>query len=327
MGIMVVTDRYFYRLTKTVTPTNGTYVVHLVATVDINGVPTEMPLPVPFGELDVFINGKVGIPGIDYVYTHPAITLCSKEHFVTSDYEAKEQKIEIRFTGFCDENLRPRCMDDVGYVIHNRLSRNRRYDVRNDRVNKVVLAGRSYPSSILTFDEDSDALPNATSAINGLPYMVRDTHIPYRDYVRNRSSYDMREFAVRMDNAVEDYLTLHLPHKPITETMTIIRRYRLFSPFLNSIIHDLKENIITDEDVNNALSHPQLETLINPYRSLITMEPVFNPLVDERFVIVEPHVYEKPVEISIHKYQFLKRVVDVYLEGKVSLNHHVKYVV
>jgi hypothetical protein len=47
------------------------------------------------------------------------------------------------------------------------------------------------------------------------------------------------------------------------------------------------------------------------------MQPDFN------YVVVHPHIANAVLNLTIYQYNFLRRVVNIYLKNRVTLNHFV----
>jgi hypothetical protein len=128
-------------------------------------------LPVPMGELDVWLNGKSLIRGLDYVMDFPKIYIVNKR-YLNQPSGSTIQTIKVRFTGFCDSFMKSDVVDDYGFVEHNFLSNNNRYDIRDDKVMRITVGGMLKTSEDVLFSEEHTGI-NITSANNGLPYLIK----------------------------------------------------------------------------------------------------------------------------------------------------------
>lgn len=92
-------------------------------------------MTIPPRRLDVWLNGHPLIEGLDYHVNWPEVVVVNKQ-YLTSD---ENQLIDIRGQGFCAADLKPEPPREFGFVEHGYLSKDRQYNVRDDKVLSVVL--------------------------------------------------------------------------------------------------------------------------------------------------------------------------------------------
>lgn len=93
---------------------------------------------IPPGALDIWLNGHSLIRDLDYFVNWPEICLVNKEYLVAG----LEQRITIRGTGFCNPDMSLPKADDYGFVSYGQLSKNNRFDIRDDKVMRIVIDGK-----------------------------------------------------------------------------------------------------------------------------------------------------------------------------------------
>jgi hypothetical protein len=230
---------------------------------------------IPFGELDVFLNGKSLIKDINYLMDFPLFTITDKKH-VIGDPKIDEQEITIRFKGHCSRDLKLEPLLETNFIKYGLMSRNSYYNLRDDRVQRIVVDGRVMLKEQLKFSEDDSAvlIPNAE---NGLPYSVRDIIVPVRNFLEE-DTYSYREKSRAIDKMIQDYLTVKNPEPAIDNPNVILKLYELYSPFLNAIIHDLEHGQLRDERIYTNYNNDILEDMLANYLFLLKMDPKSKPL-------------------------------------------------
>jgi hypothetical protein len=73
-------------------------------------------MDVPLGQLDVFLNKRSLIRGLDYFYREGKIIITNKEYL--NDPLRLKQNIHVRFAGFCKKDLSIMEEGDVGFIEH-----------------------------------------------------------------------------------------------------------------------------------------------------------------------------------------------------------------
>lgn len=277
-------------------------------------------MQIPMGELDVFLNGRSLIEDLDYIVKFPQIVIINKEYLV--DPETKPQRITIRFSGFCKKDLTREKCTDSGFIDHGLLSNNNRFDIRDDKVLRIISDGRLYDRSELRFAEDSAGV-SIPYVSNGRPYLIRDIVVPLRGLVKD-NTYVMREKSKTTDKQVGEYMTLKMPNPVFNTPNVISKRYAVFSPFCCKIIHDLKNNVIDITSLYGFYDENDVREKCKPYEPLLDYDPTQEGhKLNEAFVIVHPHYSANVIDLDLHRYTFLKRVVSLYLKDAVDITHFV----
>lgn len=275
-------------------------------------------MPVPMGELAIFLNKRYLIEGVDYFVKFPEVIIINKE-FLNTPRNSADQQIHIRFTGFCDNNLKHRQPEEQGWIIQGLLSKNHSYDVRDDRNMEFVVGGSLIDRSKLTFAETHSGL-GITNPRNGLPYQIRDIVVPMRSFV-GRDTYAYRDEAITVNKAIGDYLSTRIPEPSNNGISAIRKRYEVYSPFLARIIYDLEVGLLPITHISNNLTDGEVIGICKPYEKYLKFDPI-NPEnnVDSDFVIIHPHNDYVVKNLNIIQYRFLTRVVKLYGNGLIELS-------
>lgn len=285
-------------------------------------------LDIPLGNLDIFLNGRSLINGLDYHVDFPRVVITNKEYLI--DAENTPQVIAVRHTGFCDP-VTMQYIDppDAGFIEYGALSTNNRFDVRDDKITRIVINGSLYHRDELQFGED-DFEVRVTDSKNGAPYAIRDVFVPMNAYLDKGTgtyvdpTFVLRQRSQQVDQAISDYLTLKIPEKEPTEPSAIPDLYKTHSPFISRIINDLRKGILTDSRFVEHYSDEFVRSKCAPYEWLLDYDPItINNRPNKNFVVIHPHMFDYYIEMDIYLYRFLNRVVNLYGNGVVDLSSFV----
>jgi len=322
---VVRTDKFYLRQSSPMQSKDGLLEFDLSEKIVVNGKDTWRVLEIPMGELDVFLNGRLLIRGIDYNVHFPRVVIFNKKYRLNDD--TGFENVMYRYRGFCKKDLTHERAEDVGYIKYKAISRNNVFNLKDDRVLRIVVDGRLRRQDELEWSEDGTmvTIPNAQ---NGLPYAVRDIMVPLGNETKfvNKDDYEFREESRIIDKQVSDYLSTKIKDPPTNALNVIPERYPVFSPFLCKIAFDLKWGVIDDSlIVGQHYGQSVIEQLCQPYLYLLKFDPtqVQNKL-DPDYVIVHPTHLFTPIERSIWHYDFLTRVITLYMPDSVEqLNHFI----
>jgi len=278
-------------------------------------------MQIPMGELDVWLNGYSLIEDIDYFLNGVEVVIVNKQYMINP--LTQNQKITVRFTGFCDSALKSSKPKDRGFIEYGMLSHNNRFDIKDDKILRIVAGGKTFDRSSLLFAEDSVGVivPDAS---NGQPYMLRDIVAPLKGMAVS-DTYALRALSLVIDQRVTDYMTIYAPEKVQTGLNVIPKLYELFSPFLCKIIYDLKANDLNNQaTIRGNYSDDDVTALCQPYVYLLLSDPAQSTLkLNENYVIVRPHNLNTSIALDIYQYKFLNRVIKLYYNGVMDVSQFV----
>lgn len=274
------------------------------------------------GELSIFLNGRSLIKDIDYYLAFPRVVIINKEYLVNP--LTATQHLDIRFTGFCNaDGTLNDTEDDKGFIVNQLLSHNNQYDLRDDKVLRIVAGGAVYARSELKFSE-TDSGVTVLDPINGKPYLVQDIVVPTRG-LSVQDTYTLRTQALATDKAVADYMTLKLPEPTFPNPPVIEALYQVYSPFCSRLIFDLVAGVLDDPRMYQQYGTALVLELCKPYEYLLQTDPSQDGLQpDPNFVIVHPHNLMTVVDIGIYQYKFLTMAVKQYLNNTVQLTEFLR---
>lgn len=285
-----------------------------------NNVTTVRPMEIPMGELLVIMNQRILSEGLDYIVDFPEVNILNKEYLRPG--QETEQDFTIVFTGFCKPNLTREVVRDHGFIDHELLSNNNRYDIRDDRVLRIVVGGKLRTRAHLLFAESNSGVivPNA---LNGLPYLIQDIVVPVNGLAVG-TTYDLRQESMVIDSRVSDYLTQLYP--PITfPTPNVIEElHTLYSPFCSKIIMDLANGVLVDSRLLGHYSDLEVREICEPYLPLLEIDPTqLQNAPNSNYVTIHPHIQSNAVILNLYQYRFVQRVIRVFMAGAFDISGHI----
>lgn len=317
--ILVRAADYFLSYDTTIDTMGVTkLLIHQIhATIDYNAVPTDLPLTVPFGRLDVFLNGKSLVRGIDYNLNGNIIVITNKEHLNT--IETTNQSLTIRMHDFCNSDMSVNAIEDFGFVSRGVLSNNNKFDLRDDRVLRFTVNGALKDISELTFYENTVDI-GVPSVLNGKPYQMTESTIPLYDFV-SADTYALKASALAKDAIVRDYMTLKYPITAPSTPSAIATQYKLYSPFINKVIYDLVNNLIDISALGASYTDMQVIAKVQHLEYLLPYDPIYlSTYFDANNCIIHPIISDNTLNVSIDQYRFVDRVIKLYAKRSVSIN-------
>jgi hypothetical protein len=319
--IMIRTDRTFLNYELGIIPSDSIIRFTISELEDRGDGIEHYAMPVPAGELDIFLNGYSLIENIDYYVNFPEVVIVNKS-YLTGAPNTSVQKILVRFTGFCNSDFSRDVADDHGFVIHGTLSHNNRFDIRDDRVMRIIVDGRCLHRDQLYFSELHAGI-SVTNVDNGKPYSIKDIVVPMKDLIAT-NTYDLRNQSIAVDNIVADYMTRFLPQPDRPAPSAITNRHIVISPFIAKVMYDLLTNHYFTLDKLLTINDTKVLELCKPYEQWLEFDPI-NPKfnTDTRFIEIHPHNHYNTVPLNLYQYRFLRRVIDLYARGLVDISHFV----
>ena len=301
----------------TLNPVNGLYRFSVTNTEIISGTTVTHPMTIPPGMLELWLNGRSLIEGLDYFVKWPQVILTNKRYLNQNGAET----ITVKCTGFCNSDMSRETAPDVGFVKYHTLSRNSRFDIRDDKVCNIVVAGARYMRSEVTFAEDDDSI-HINDEVNGWPYAIWSTAIPLRKLI-DVDSQAFREIALGVDKRISDYLTPKIIDRSKDYVDLVPAKYEIVSPFVSNIIEDVRRGVISKDRIHARYTESDIAELVADYLYLLDYEP--SKLgVDLQYVLLHPHTYYGEITVDIYQYTFIDRVIRMYLDDAIDITPFIK---
>ncbi len=285
-----------------------------------DGVTTIRPMQVMMGELLVIMNGCILTEDLDYVVKFPEVHILNKEYLLAGQTTA--QNFTVVFTGFCKADLTREFVRDVGFIDHELLSNNNRYDIRDDRVLRITVGGKLKTRSHLLFAE-TDSGVSVPNALNGLPYLIEDIVVPVNGLATG-TTYDLRQASMVIDENVSNYLTQLHPPPTFSTTNVVEDLHTLYSPFCSKIIMDLANGVLLDNRLMSHYSDLDVRDICTPYLPLLSIDPTQLPNApDSNYVTIHPHIQSSVVVLNMYQYRFVQRVIRVFMNGSFNISGYI----
>lgn len=281
----------------------------------IGGAPANTIMQVPAGELELFINGRPMIEDLDYYLSFPKVVICNRRFLVNPDTQT--QKIHVRFTGFCNDQLEHNKPEEVGFVKYGMLSRDGNYRTRNDRNLRIVLNGSIKRKSDVMFTEDVFTNNTSGSITNGLPYSIRDIVVPVKPYT-DQDTYALRDAAIARDTGISNYLEQFIPEPSEDQQLSIPFKYEVFSPFVNRILMLILNQNFNEVAIQGIYSDSELRDMCAPFQYLLDNDPIsINKDTDFNFVEIRPHFFDNVVTLQPYQLSCITRIVGLFARDKI----------
>ncbi len=286
-----------------------------------NNATADMVEHIPYASLLVIVENKLLIENIDYFVEWPLIV-------VTKKYSAKNVKLVMY--GLPNDDLSSPVQREHGWSYRGVLSADDRWHLRDDRNTIITYGGNViHPSLIKAYENywevSGFSVPN--NHMSSVPYTMTNV-VPYSviDVIQTieplYAGYDtVIEYnkSLTIDTAIEDYMTEHkdfvVPDSPnITSEF-----WKLYSPFISRIIGEMLDGRFNDLVPMNEMPTSVLQDMVEDFIWLLDFDPILRG-VDLSNCTVLPHCYNTPVALELNQYMFIKRLVDIYLDGKINLS-------
>lgn len=300
---------------------DGLLYIQMTQVTSRTGSAQKYVMEIPTGEVDVFLNGYSLVEGVDYYVDFPNICIVNKTFLLNP--RTDKQRILIRSYGFADTNLKRQDKDDSGFVRYGVLSRNKRFDLREDRVMRMVVGGRLIHKSDLKFSEEETGT-YVTGFRDGLPYEVKDIIVPMRNLIgQDGLAYRLR--SQETDKRISDYMSQFMSDPVKDRTVGITSLWPVYSPFCSQILFDLKSGVLDNTPIRSHYDDNFILEYTKPYQHLLRVDPTQDDVrADTEFVEVHPIHLTSTVNLDIYQYQFMERMVSLLLKDRVDLSAFVQ---
>lgn len=319
--LMVRSDKTFLAYDVELQSVDGTLSFVITEQEDRGDGVITYPLPVPMGELDIFLNGKSLINGLDYIIDFPKVHIVNK-NFLNQPAASVTQNVHVRFTGFCSSDLKFDKADDYGFILHGYLSDNNRFDIRDDKVLRITVNGELKTRTDVVFSEEHDGV-SITNPENGKPYQIKDIVVPLKG-MTDADTYSMRSASIVIDKAVSDYMTLKKPEANRGDLMAIPSKYPVVSTFFSRVINAIKDEEISLAVVNSNLSDNDIINICLPFEPLLKFDPI-NDDNGYNFTFVQaiPHRFNTAITLTLQQYRLLTRIVKLYGQDRIDVTSYI----
>lgn len=316
--LMIRTDKRFLAYELRVVAIDGCIQFPLSEYEDRGSSGLHYVMPIPAGELEIFLNGRNLIEGLGYIVNFPMVTIINKEYLI-QPADTNVQLIHVRFKGLCNKDLEWDKPKDVGFIEHGVLSNNNKFDIRDDKTQRIIVDGYIRRRDEVVFSELHDGV-SIVNAVNGLPYCIKDLVVPLWG-LTDQDTYKLRAISQARDDMVSFYMNDKCPQPDRDGVSVITRLHEVYSPFICKILHDIVSKTIPVAAYSLVMSQQDVINVCKPYEEWLAYDPITDKNhIDDRYVIIHPHNRYDVMVINLYAYRFMVRVVRLYAKDRVNLS-------
>lgn len=270
------------------------------------------PIDRYYDTVEVFVNGRRLVEGIDFFMDFPNIVICNKEYLQYSN-KGVEQRIHIRCTGFALKKEEINRRELKGYMHHGVLGRNGLYDIRDDKVFTAYIDGKMYPRDKIRYAEE-DGVIRTDDELNGFPFLLADRKLSIR-ILSDLPTEPYYKLSEEKNERIGRLFSDALP-EPKIESFNVLReRHFLFSPTLSRIIRDVVYGVIPSSLYTNQYQDLTIRELIEKdYKHLIQLDPIDKDLPEDK-IVIHPDYGNAPITVNVFQYRFISNVVRILTGG------------
>lgn len=282
------------------------------------GVSVTRTMDMPPAELTVWMDGKSLIETIDYWVEWPRIVVNKKPLRTPS----QGLQVVTRTRGWCHPDPMARDVPrEVGFTRGGFLSADGHYQIRNDRNNRIVVAGSLKRRDQVAFHEDD----NGPLSMDGRPYSVMDYINEVESYT-DWNTLEFRDRSLTIDAEVQGYLDLYLPEPTVPSPQIQGEKWELYSPFCSALIHAFNNtNFLSNGELDTVYDNVDISNWVSDYVYLLPFDPCLNG-TDTEFCAIAAHHYSTTMTLTQKQYAFMERVISQFLQNKVDLTPSVQIV-
>lgn len=272
-------------------------------------------LDIPLGKLDIWINGHPAVEGVDYYFKFPEVVIVNKKWLTFTNTEPYNQTIHIRFYGWATKAVEPEYAEQTGWIKYGVLSKNGRFDLRDDRVVRIVAGGKLLHRNQVKFAENDNGA-YVQNIPDGQPYAIDNVAVPIRGITEYKTR-NLRARSQELDGRVSDYMSRKLPEPKFDYQFTIPDKYDVYSPFMAKVLYDIHNGILVVPE--GHLADSTIVSMLSSYEPLLDWDPCHRGY-DSEFIAVHPHDRYVVLEVKQYQYSFLSRASRLFLKNGVNLS-------
>lgn len=260
------------------------------------------------GMIDIYMDQYKLIENIDYIVKWPII-------YILKVPENMVGNVSFRFYGLPNpRTVRHWEASELGFVRNGILSVDNEYDVRDDRNIQINVAGCLKHRDEVCFSEDR----KGPRLEDGRPYEIREYITPIEFFSSGRTT-TMKQAAVDLDKKVTAYLSNYIEEEPTGLQVVKEYRWRLISPFINSLYTRIKAGWLETE-LKKPWDSNDVSRWVQDSLHLLAIDPVTYGFDYHNYLKIIPHAEKHYVDLTKEQYRFLDSVNRNYLKGRVNLS-------
>lgn len=298
------TDESFYLKEMSLTRRSGVLRFAIDAFEYIRNEWVNRLLEIPFGQLDIFLNGYSLTEDVDFI-SGDLRTVISNLSYLEEDVN----KVVIRGTGFCSPDMKRYKPTDTGFIEYGVLSSNGRHELRSGKVQRIVADGRVLHPDDVVYDED-DTLTVMTQVRNGAPYQIQTPQTTFREVYPDDYNARIRDDII--DKQVSDYLTYYLPIPEREFVDSIEFKCKVVSAGSNLILHLIMTGRLKPIVVNDKLDELAVINSVKEYDWIKRLD-IANTDYNSNHIYVYPHWFDEPVGLDWFEYKMYNYIMKQFL--------------
>lgn len=281
-----------------------------------------LEMQIPLYDLEIFLNGKILIEELDYYFNNPKLVIVNKSYL---DHTKQNQEVVIRFTGHCDNSLKHNKNKDFGFIQRGRISDNHYYNIKDGKVQRIVINGSVKTQNQISHFEDS------TNGItfnndNGKPYFIKDYITPIKA-LTGLDDYLFKQESNTIDKAVSEYVSTIINQVTLPDLSVNSSKHYLYSPFLARILNELIDGGINISLLGERYTDDYVRQLCQPYEELLQYDPIdITKHHYKDYVVIHPHIYSNVVNLDFVRFKFFNKVNELYSNNRVELVNQIKLI-
>lgn len=278
-------------------------------------------LDIPFVTAEVFLNNRKLVEKIDYFMDFPNILICNKTYL---KYGQEVQRVHVRLTGLGTAYQDTNKNDITGFVNNGVLTRNKYYDITDDKVLTISVNGKLTHKDTVKFSE-ADNTTRIGDALNGLPYSITERQLSLMD-ITGISTPPLLAASKALDARISSLFNQVFPEPSINPFNVIGSKHYLYSPVVSKVICDLKEKNIPPSLYTTPYNDTTIQQLLNttyqPYHLLDPIRASFPANVVE----IHPHIGNDTIDLNLFQYRFVVNLIRILTQGhpeRINLSGYV----
>lgn len=299
------TDRNFYLKEFRFTEDTGVYRFAVDNWEEHSGDLINRVMKIPFGQLDLFLNGRPIIAGLDYHSEDLLTVLSNLEYRIVGGINT----VLVRGTGFCTPELKRFPPNEIGFIEYNVLSNDATYQLHSHKVQRIIVDGHYKSQKDVVFAEDSGSHV-IIGERNGAPFQIQTPQVVFRNVFKD--DYKSRKEDDERDKQTSDAMTYYFPKKVRPLPDTFVDHYHVYSVFSNKILKDIRQGYLKAPLVNGRYTDTDIARVMTSYEWLVPFD-ILNREYNTNHVRVYPHWENSPIGLEREQYDFYMRIIKMYL--------------
>jgi hypothetical protein len=280
--VKIANNILFYRVPLEAVVYPGFVRFSVNSTVRWGGVTQQRVQTIPPGTIDIMMDGENLMENIDYYVQWPQIVVVKKPNRTPSE----GLQVMVRCAGYCDPTtMAHHAPREIGFVKGGLVSVDGQFNVRNDRVSRIIVGGSVRHPTQVRFVEEG----NMSLAQDGLPYTINDVFVPMEHFT-TRDTVDYREVSVNLDEDVQNYLGVHLPEDTPNYPIIVNEKWAVYSPFMAAIIKSVQDALPTQAELELPWNNVDVAGWVSQFIYLLDYDPCVIG-VNENYIDIDPHHY------------------------------------